>query len=196
MRRQLLSGVLMTACLVVLLGFVYPLAVTGVSTLAFSHRANGSLVEQNGTVVGSSLLGQPFLDKTGRPDARYFQPRPSAAGKGYDPLASGGSNLGPSNQELLDEVTQRAEEYRSFNEVPASTQVPVDAVTASASGLDPDISVANADLQVARVARSRNLTAAEVRSLVNAHNNQPALGVLGEKTVNVLDLNIALDQLR
>jgi len=194
MRRQLLTGFLMTVVLTVLTGLVYPLAVYGLSRVAFNDNADGSFVKDaNGNVVGSSLLGQNFIDANGNPDARYFQPRPSAAGAGYDPQASGGSNLGPSNPKLLDAVTQRVNEYRVFNHLDAGTDVPVDAVTASASGLDPHISVANAKLQAARVAEARGVPVDNVLDLVAKHTQDRAWGFLGENVVNVLELNLDLD---
>ena len=196
MRRQLLPALVMTVLLFVLLGIVYPLAVTGISQIAFSHRANGSFVKSGDAVIGSSLIGQPFVDQSGNPDPRYFQPRPSAAGTGYDAMSSGGSNLGPSNPKLLETVTERADAYRALNGLVAGAPVPVDAVTASASGLDPDISVANARIQAARVALRRNLPADRVTALVDAHVDSRPLGFLGEQTVNVLDLNLALDRLQ
>jgi K+-transporting ATPase ATPase C chain len=154
-------------------------------------------VKVDGKVVGSSLIGQNFVLKDGSPDPKYFQPRPSAAGKnGYDAMQSGGSNDGPSSQNLLDNVATRVKAYRELNGLSSSTRVPVDAVTASASGLDPDISVANARLQAARVARARKLPLRQVLDLVDRHTNDRQLGFLGEKTVNVLDLNVALDQVR
>jgi potassium-transporting ATPase KdpC subunit len=195
LRRQLLTGLLMTITFLVLVGLLYPLAITGVSQAFFSRQANGSFVDRGGKVVGSSLIGQSFTDADGTPIARYFQPRPSAAGKGYDAMASGGSNLGPSNKELLDSVAQRVQAYRAFNGLGPHTRVPVDAVTASASGLDPHISVANARLQAHRVARARNLPLTRVLALVAAHTQERQLGFLGEKTVNVLELNLALDRL-
>ncbi len=195
MRRQLITGLLMTAVLIVLLGLVYPLVTTGAAELVFGHRANGSLVKKGDVVIGSSLIGQQFADGSGNPDPRYFQPRPSAAGNGYDAMASGGSNLGPSNQKLLDAVSQRATAYRTLNGLAPNQQLPVDAVTASASGLDPDISVANARLQTARVAKTRGLNVDQIMNLVDSHTNKRPLGVLGEETVNVLDLNLALDKL-
>ena len=195
MRRQLLAGLLMVVVMTVLTGVVYPLVVTGVASIAFPHRAGGSLVRQQGKVVGSSLIGQSFLDATGQPLAQYFQPRPSAAGKGYDALQSGPSNLGPSNPKLLDAVAQRTEAYRQFNGLDPSAPVPVDAVTASGSGLDPDISVANAMDQLARVAQTRHRSLDQIRQVVDAHINERSFGFLGEKTVNVLDLNLALDRL-
>ena len=163
--------------------------------VAFHERANGSLVKVKGRVVGSSLIGQNFTDSKGSPLPQYFQPRPSAAGNGYDALSSGGSNLGPSNKKLLDAVAQRAIDYRKLNGLAPDVKVPVDAVTASASGLDPDISVANADLQAERVADARRLALSTVRNLITNHTNARQWGVLGEKTVNVLDLNLALDRL-
>jgi K+-transporting ATPase ATPase C chain len=195
LRRQLLTGLLMTIAFVVLVGLLYPLAITGLSQVFFSRQANGSFVDRGGKAVGSSLIGQSFTDAKGQPVARYFQPRPSAAGDGYDALASGGSNLGPSNKELLDSVAQRVKAYRAFNGLGPRRPVPVDAVTASASGLDPHISVANARLQAPRVARARNLPFRRVLALVAAHTQDRQLGFLGEKTVNVLDLNLALDRL-
>jgi potassium-transporting ATPase KdpC subunit len=195
LRRQLLTGLLVTIALTVLVGLLYPLAITGVSQVFFSRQANGSLVEQRGKAVGSSLIGQSFADAKGNPIPRYFQPRPSAAGNGYDASSSGGSNLGPSNKELLDAVSQRVKDYRALNDLGPHTAVPVDAVTASASGLDPHISVANARLQAPRVARARNLPLTRVLGLVDAHTQDRQLGFLGEKTVNVLDLNLALDRL-
>jgi K+-transporting ATPase ATPase C chain len=186
MRRQLLTGLLMTVVLTVLLGLLYPLAVTGVSQVAFAARADGSLVRSQGRVVGSSLLGQDF---TGR---RWFHPRPSAGN--YDGLASGGSNLGPSSPDLRQAVTERAAAYRAENGLPSSADVPVDAVTASASGLDPDISVANARLQAPRIAAARHLAVTEVLRLVDAHTQHRQWGVLGEDAVNVLELNLALDR--
>lgn len=196
MRRQLITGFLMTGCLTVLCGVLYPLAVFGASQVAFKDRADGSLIEDgSGHVVGSSLLGQRFVGADGRANPRYFQPRPSAAGAdGYDPRASGGSNLGPSNPKLLDAVRVRVADYRALNGLTADTPVPVDAVTASSSGLDPDISVANADLQAPRVARSRGLPLEVVRSLIAAHTEGRAWGFLGEKVVNVLELNLDLDK--
>ena len=144
--------------------------------------------------IGSSLIGQTFLLKGGAPDPRYFQPRPSAAGTGYDAMSSGGSNDGPSSKTLIANVAGRVTAYRKLNGLPATATVPVDAVTASASGLDPDISVANATLQAARVARARKLPLSQVLALVKAHTDDRQLGILGEKTVNVLDLNLALDK--
>ncbi len=191
MRRQLLPAIRILAVLTVVTGLLYPLAVFAIGHVAFSDRADGSLVRRDGRVVGSSLLAQAFTT------ARYFHPRPSAAGTGgYDGTASGASNLGPSNPALTTAVRARAARYRTENGLARTTMVPVDAVTASGSGLDPDISVANARLQVARVARARGLPEQRVRLLLDAHTNGRPLGFLGEATVNVLDLNLALDRLR
>ena len=195
MRRQVFTALRMTVVLTVLLGLVYPLVMTGASQVLFKHQANGSLVHRDGRLVGSSLLGQAFTDQDGRPDPRYFQSRPSAAGAGYDGLSSGGSNLGPTNPRLLEAVADRIAAYRLLNGLGDETTVPVDAVTASASGLDPDISAANALIQARRVARVRGLDPDEVVRLVQDHIDNRPLGVLGEKTVNVLDLNLALDRL-
>jgi K+-transporting ATPase ATPase C chain len=189
MRRQLVPALVMTICLTVLTGIAYPLAVSGAAAALFPRQASGSLVKVGGKVVGSSLLGQNFTDP------KYFWPRPSAAGtNGYDGLASGGTNLGPSNPKLLDSVQQRVADYRAANDLAADTPVPVDAVTSSGSGLDPDISVANARLQARRVAAARGLAVDDVLGLVGAHTRTRPWGVLGEDTVNVLDLNVALDR--
>ena len=186
--RQLLTGLRITMVLTVLLGLAYPLAVTAVGQLAFKGRAEGSLVAKDGAVVGSSLLGQKFTEPG------YFHPRPSAAGDGYDPLASGGSNLGPSSKKLLDAVAQRVAAVREENGLAADAPVPVDAVTASASGLDPQISVAYARLQAPRVAKARGVSLDEVLGLVDDHIQVRQLGFLGENGVNVLNLNLALDE--
>jgi K+-transporting ATPase ATPase C chain len=155
----------------------------------FGHEANGSMVKDTkGDVVGSSLIGQSFTS------AQYFHPRPSAAGDGYDPTKSGASNLGPTNPTLLDDVSQRAATYRAENGLAPGTTVPVDAVTSSGSGLDPQISVANAALQAPRVAKARNMSVDTVRELISAHTDGRSLGFLGEPGVNVLELNLALDR--
>jgi K+-transporting ATPase ATPase C chain len=255
-RRHLITSLILTAIVGLGLGVVYPLAVYGIGQVAFSYRANGSLIHRNGKVIGSALIGQEFLDNKGNPDPRYFQPRPSAAGAGYDPTASGATNLGPSDPRLdgfvpglntvdlsgnpsstnpfatkddpycvptdattgnpvispsagqkyaknsdgsyvcdSNTVPERVLAYRQLNNLPVSTKVPVDAVTASGSGLDPDISVANADIQAARVAAARNLPVATVMALIHSHTDDPQWGFLGEKTVNVVDINLALDAL-
>jgi len=187
--RHLRTAVLMTVVLTVLLGIVYPLIMTGIAQVVFPNQANGSLVrDSSGNVVGSALLAQAFTQP------QYFHPRPSAAGaNGYDATASGGSNLGPTNQKLIDTVQSNADAYRRENGLASDAQVPVDAVTASASGLDPDISPANALLQVHRVAAARGLSDDQVRALVDQHTEGRTLFVLGEPRVNVLKLNLALD---
>jgi K+-transporting ATPase ATPase C chain len=190
MRRQLLSGIGMLVAMTLLVGLAYPLAMTGLSQLAFPHQADGSLVKRDGKVVGSALLGQAFTGP------EYFQPRPSAAGSGYDGLASGPSNLGPGSDKLLGAVQERVDAYRTANGLGPDDKVPVDAVTASASGLDPQISVANARIQAVRVARERGMDVADVLHLVDANTQGRPLGVLGEKGVNVLQLNLALDARR
>lgn len=250
-RRQVFPAVVMTLVLAVILGLVYPLAVWGIGQVALNHRANGSFISNKGEVIGSSLIGQTFLDKDGNPLPQYFQPRPSAAN--YNAAASVASNLGPGDARLVgnipglntadpkvnpyatpsdpycvpvqatdrngndvtdkagnavyeknkngtyvcnaNTVPERVLAYQTFNNVPAGTKIPVDAVTAGFSGLDPDISPANAYLQAARVAKARNLPVARVDALIKAHTNDPQWGFLGERTVNVLDLNLALDKL-
>lgn len=188
-RRQLLPALVAFLLLTALTGLAYPLAVTGVAQLAFPHRADGSLVERDGVVVGSSLIGQRFAG------ARWFHPRPSAAGDGYDAMASSASNLGPTNPTLLADVRARAAAYRRENGLSAGAPIPQDAVTSSASGLDPAISVANARIQARRVARARGLPVAGVLGLVAAHTAGRSLGFLGEPSVDVLELNLALDSL-
>lgn len=190
MRRQLPAALGMLVVLSVLTGLLYPLAVTGAGQVFFHGAAEGSLVERNGDAVGSKWIGQPFT----RPE--YFHPRPSAAGGGYDAGASSGSNLGPTNQVLLDTVAERIAAYREENGLAPDAQVPVDAVTASASGLDPDISLANARLQAPRVAAARSLPLVRVLEAVDNHTDPRGLGFLGEAGVNVLSLNLALDQVR
>jgi len=256
MRRHLIASIVLLAGLTVLLGFGYPLLVTGLSYLLFRHQAEGSLIYRHGKLVGSALLGQSFTDSKGNPLPQYFQPRPSAAGSGYDGKSSGASNLGPDNPLLIGFVAgvntvgltgapsarnpfatradpacvpvtvkgtpvttpvpgerfarqpdgsyvcdpatipERALAYRRFNDLPANAKVPVDAVTASGSGLDPDISIANALDQAPRVARTRHLPAAVVIALVHRETQGREWGFLGEPTVNVLDLNLALGGLR
>jgi K+-transporting ATPase ATPase C chain len=186
--RQLLPAVIALVALTVVTGLIYPLVVTGIAQVAFHDKANGSLIEQDGVVVGSKLIGQQFSD------AKYFHPRPSAAGTGYDALSSSFSNLGPTNPDFLKSIEERVAAYREENDVPATQLVPVDAVTASASGLDPEISVANAKLQAARVAEARGMTADDVLALVKEHTRGRPWGFLGEPGVNVLELNLALDR--
>ncbi|MYS25291.1 K+-transporting ATPase ATPase C chain [Streptomyces sp. DvalAA-14] len=200
--RTLLAALRMLLVLTVITGVAYPLVVTGIAQAAFSHKANGSEVERGGRVVGSSLLGQNFdlpkknpdnADEAPRPDPRFFQPRPSAGG--YDPLASGASNLGPNNPDLISSIRQRQAAIAAFDGV-SPDEVPPDAVTTSGSGLDPDISPAYAHEQVDRVARARGLSPATVRRLVADNTHGRVLGFLGQKHVNVLKLNLALTRVR
>jgi potassium-transporting ATPase KdpC subunit len=183
---QVVVALRMLLALTVLCGLAYPIAVTGAAQVLFPHRADGSLVERDGRVIGSTLLGQPFEG------AGWFHPRPSAAGDGYDGAASGASNLGPTNDELRATVQERAAAYRRVNGLAQAAKVAVDAVTASGSGLDPHISVANARLQAPRVARELGLPLAEVVRLVERHTEDH---LLGEPAVNVLQLNLAVREL-
>jgi len=192
--RQATAGIAALIVVTLALGFGYPLVVTGISQVLFRHQANGSLVYSGGKLTGSALLGQNFTDGKGNPLPRYFQPRPSAVG--YNGAGSGASNLGPSNQELINQVSERVRGYRAFNHLPLDASVPVDAVTASASGLDPDISVQNALDQAPRVAAARHLPAARVVALVHTYTTGPQLGFMSEPVVNVLQINMALDGLR
>jgi len=177
-------------------GLAYPLLTTLVANLLFPYQAQGSLIERNGEIVGSELIGQQFTEPS------YFHPRPSATlttdGTKPDPYNaafSPGSNLGPTNKALISEVRMRAEAYREENGLPSDAKVPVDAVTASGSGLDPDISVANADLQARQVAEERGIQEGEVRRLIEEYTEGRQLGLLGESRVNVLELNLALDEI-
>jgi K+-transporting ATPase ATPase C chain len=192
--RQDAAGIALLAVLTLALGFGYPLVVTGISQLFFHHQANGSLVYSNGKLTGSALLGQSFTNAKGNPLPQYFQPRPSAVD--YNGAGSGASNLGPSNPVLLNQVSERARAYRAFNRLPAGAAVPVDAVTAPGSGLDPDISVANALDQASRVAAARHLPTARVIALVHQYTTGSQWGFLSEPVVNVLQINMALDGLK
>ena len=189
--RNHLTALRMLLVFTVTCGIAYPLLITGVAQAAFPHQANGSTVEQDGHVVGSSLLGQNFTlpGKAAKPDPKWFQPRPSAGD--YAPTASGASNLGPNDPRLIKAIKQRKAAVAAFDGVPES-QVPADAVTASGSGLDPDISPAYAYEQVNRITRARGLPAAEVRKLVADHVQPRSLGFLGQPRVDVVTLNLAL----
>ena len=181
---------MVTLALAVVCCGLYPLVVFGVSQLLFHDKANGSLiVDTDGTIHGSRLIGQQFTAD------KYFHPRPSAAGNGYDPTSSSGSNLGPTSQKLHDAIAQNIAAYRTQNNLDTNTPVPADAVTASASGLDPHISLRNAELQTPRVAKARGLGEDKVRELIRANTDSASLGFLGEPGVNVLPLNLALDAL-
>jgi K+-transporting ATPase ATPase C chain len=185
---ELRSSIVVTLALAVVCCGLYPVAVFGLGQLLFPHQANGSLiVDADGTIRGSRLIGQPFASD------KYFHPRPSAAGNGYDPTSSGGSNLGPTSQKLRDSIAQNVADYRSQNGLATNAPVPADAVTASASGLDPHISLQNAQLQAPRVAKARNLSVDKVLELVRANTDKSDLGFLGDPGVNVLTLNLALD---
>jgi potassium-transporting ATPase KdpC subunit len=184
MIRNLNIAVRFTAVTTIVFGLGYPLLVTGLSQVIFPKQANGSLIEKNGQVIGSRLIAQGFSGD------KYFHPRPSAAGNGYDPTASGGSNLGPTNQALVTRVQQDVAKWQQEN---PGQEVPADLVTTSGSGLDPDISPASAEFQVGRVAKARGMGTEEVRQIVAKHTQARQLGIFGEARVNVLELNLDLD---
>jgi K+-transporting ATPase ATPase C chain len=186
-KRNLLISIWMTLATTVLLGIIYPLVVTGLAQVLYPHRANGEIIESRGKLVGSRLIGQPFTA------AGYFHSRPSAAGPaGYDPTQSQGSNLAPTNKALLDRVSASVQTLRAEN---PNAAIPIDLVTASASGLDPDISPASAEFQVPRVAKERKMSEADLRTVVQRHTQQRQFGILGEPRVNVLELNLDLDEI-
>jgi K+-transporting ATPase ATPase C chain len=183
--KNLTTAILMTIVTTVLLGLIYPLAVTGIAQLAFPDKANGQLIKRNGVIVGSRIIGQPFSGPG------YFHSRPSAAGAGgYDAALSSASNLGPTSQALVERVRTDVEKLQAEN---PGKPIPVDLVTTSASGLDPHISPAAAEFQIARVARERGLSAADVTQIVSTHTEARTFGFLGEARVNVLELNLDLD---
>ena len=187
MKKNLITAFLMTIAMTILLGLIYPLIVTGVAQLVFKDKANGQIVRRNGEVIGSRIIAQPFTS------AKYFHPRPSFAGtNGYDAANSSGTNYAPTNQKLIDRVKADTASLQAEN---PGQPIPVDLITMSASGLDPEISPAAAEFQVPRVARERGLAESTVRQLVLQHTQQRDLGLLGEPRVNVLDLNLALDEL-
>lgn len=188
---EIRGAVMATLVLAVVCCGLYPVVVWGIAQVAVPDKANGSLItDAKGTVVGSKLLGQGFTGE------KYFHPRPSAAGNGYDAANSSGSNLGPTSQKLADAIKERVEAYRKENGLKDSDAVPADAVTASGSGLDPHISLRNAALQAARVAQARNLSVDKVSALIRANTDRAGLGFLGEPGVNVLKVNLALDSLK
>jgi len=184
MKKNLIISVLMTIVTTVLLGLIYPLMVTALAQVFFRDKANGQLVQRNGTVVGSRIIAQPFVS------AGYFHPRPSAAGNGYDATSSGGTNFGPTNQKLIDRVNGDVAKAQAEN---PSRPVPADMVTTSASGLDPDITPASAEFQVPRIAKARGMSEDAVRTLVAQHTQGRQWGFFGEPRVNVLELNLSLD---
>jgi potassium-transporting ATPase KdpC subunit len=188
MWRHLQIALKLVVVTILLLGVAYPLLITGLAQLLFPKQANGSLVTRNGAVIGSELIGQQFS----RPE--YFHPRPSAAGEGYDATASGGSNLGPTSKVLAERISADGARLSQENPGLRSGDIPVDMVTTSASGLDPDISPANANAQVARIAKVRGLSQDEVRVLIKQATAKRQFGLLGEPRVNVLKLNLALDE--
>ena len=186
MKKHLITALLMTVATTILLGIIYPLLITALAQVLFKDKANGQIRYRKGEAIGSRIIAQPFTA------AKYFHPRPSAAGNGYDAANSGGTNLGPTNQKLIDRIQADAKTLHAEN--PAQP-IPVDLLTTSASGLDPEISPAAAEFQVPRVARERGLTESSVRDLVQKFTYQRDLGLLGEARVNVLELNLALDDL-
>jgi K+-transporting ATPase ATPase C chain len=185
-KKNLIISVLMTIVTTVLLGLIYPLVVTGLAQVLFPEKANGQLIRRSGTVIGSHIIAQPFVG------AGYFHPRPSAAGNGYDASNSAGSNLGPTNQKLIDRVNADVASAQAEN---PGKPVPIDLVTTSGSGFDPDITPAAAEFQVPRVAKARGMNEEEVRALVAQNTQGRQWGFFGEPRVNVLELNLALDSL-
>jgi K+-transporting ATPase ATPase C chain len=186
MKKNLLTSIWFTLLTTVIFGLLYPLAVTGLAHVLFPNRANGQLLEQNGKLVGSRIIGQAFTSPA------YFHTRPSSAGTGYDPLASGGSNLGPTNKNLIERVKTDVQKLQAEN---PGVPVPIDLVTSSASGLDPEISPAAAQFQVPRIAKARQMKTEDLQALLQKHTRSRDLGFLGEPRVNVLELNLELDSL-
>lgn len=186
MKKNLITAIAMTIATTVLLGIIYPLIVTGLAQVLFPHKANGQLIEANGKLIGSRIIGQAFTGPG------YFHSRLSSAGNGYDPTASNGSQLGPTNHQLIDRVKADVATLQAEN---PGVPVPIDLVTSSGSGLDPDITPAAAEFQIPRVARQRGLSEDRVRELVRLHTEQRQFGFLGEPRVNVLELNLALNEI-
>ena len=185
MKKNLWISIAMTVVTTVLLGLIYPLVVTGLAQMLFPHKANGQLVVKNGKVIGSKIIGQGFSGPG------YFHSRPSAAGNGYDAANSGGSNLGPTNQKLLNRVKTVVASAQAAN---PAVSVPIDMVTTSASGLDPHITPANAEFQLSRVAKARAISVEQVQAVVSKHTEGRQFGILGEPRINVLELNLDLDR--
>src|SRR5712691_11297833 len=184
MKKNLLIAVWFTLVTTVMFGFIYPLGITGLAQIFFRDRANGQLIKKDGKLIGSRIIGQAFTGPA------YFHSRPSAAGTGYDPTSSGGSNLAPTNKNLLERVKGDVQKLQAEN---PSAPIPVDLVTASGSGLDPDISPAAAEFQIPRVARERHIAESDLRNLIARYTQPRQFGILGEPRVNVLQLNLALD---
>jgi len=190
MYKNILRSFLLLIIFTIILGFLYPLLITGISKIIFPFRSSGSLIKYEGKIVGSELIGQNFTGE------QYFHPRPSAAGKdGYDPLSSGGSNYAPANEDFISVVKERISNLRKENNLEDYIKIPSDAVTSSGSGLDPDISVDNALLQADRIAKKRNIPVSEINDLIRQNTEKRILGFLGEPKVNVLKLNLLLDNL-
>jgi potassium-transporting ATPase KdpC subunit len=186
MKKNLITAFLMTIAMTILLGLIYPLVITGLAQVFFHDKANGQIIVRNGQAIGSRIIAQPFSE------AKYFHPRGSAAGNGYDAANSNGSQLGPTNQKLIDRVKA---DVATLQEENPGQPIPVDMITQSASGLDPDISPANAEFQIPRVAKARSIPEATVSNLVRKYTAHRELDFLGEPRVNVLELNLALDDL-
>ena len=184
MKKNLITAFMMTIVTTILLGLIYPLVITGLAQLFFHDKANGQIITRNGEAIGSRIIAQPFTS------AKYFHPRPSNAGNGYDATNSGGTNLASTNQKLIDRVRADAATLQQEN---PSQPIPVDLLTTSASGLDPEISPAAAEFQIPRIARERGISESALRVLIQKHTDQRDLGLLGEPRVNVLELNLDLD---
>ncbi|HHV74812.1 MAG TPA: potassium-transporting ATPase subunit KdpC [Thermoanaerobacterium sp.] len=190
-KNAILKSIMLLIVFSVFAGLLYPLAISGIAQLIFPHQANGSLIYKDGQVIGSSLIGQQFSDP------KYFHGRPSSAGEtGYDATSSSASNLGPTNKLLIEKVKKLAQQVRKENGLKSNTAVPSDLITSSASGLDPNISIDAALIQIPRIAKARNISEEKLKNLVNEHIVGRQLGILGEPRVNVLELNIALDNLK
>ena len=186
MKKNLITAFLMTIVTTILMGLIYPLVITGLAQVLFHDKANGQILHRNGEAVGSRIIGQPFTS------AKYFHSRPSNAGTGYDAANSAGTNYAPTNQKLIDRIQADA---KSLHEDNPAQPIPVDLITTSASGLDPEITPAAAEFQLPRVARERGIPESAIRDLVQKYTHQRDLGLLGEPRVNVLELNLALDDL-